>query len=57
MLILMFTQLNLFRIAFLLERMCPLATGLGSTFDETHFNHFKDAVDYVSVKKGACKSL
>jgi len=52
----MFTQLNLFRIAFLLERMCPLATGLGSTFDETHFNHFKDAVDYVSVKKGACKS-
>ena len=48
-------QANLFRIAFLLERMCPLATGLGSTFDETHFDHFKDAVDYVTVTKGACE--
>ncbi|KAI0009063.1 endoglucanase 1 [Xylariaceae sp. FL0662B] len=46
-------HLNLFRIAFLLERMCPLDTGLGSTFDETHFGHFKDAVDYVTVTKGA----
>ncbi|KAI1173466.1 glycoside hydrolase family 5 protein [Nemania sp. FL0916] len=46
-------HLNLFRIAFLLERMCPLATGLGATFDETHFGHFKDAVDYVTVTKGA----
>ncbi|KAH9904973.1 endoglucanase 1 [Xylariomycetidae sp. FL2044] len=46
-------HLNLFRIAFLLERMCPLETGLGATFDETHFGHFKDAVDYVTVTKGA----
>ncbi|KAI1078624.1 glycoside hydrolase family 5 protein [Whalleya microplaca] len=46
-------HLNLFRIAFLLERMCPLETGLGSTFDETHFDHFKDAVDYVTATKGA----
>lgn len=28
-------QVSLFRVAFLLERMCPLATGLGSTFNET----------------------
>lgn len=46
-------HLNLFRIAFLLERMCPPSTGLGATFDETHFGHFKDAVDYVTVTKGA----
>ncbi|KAI0467979.1 glycoside hydrolase family 5 protein [Xylaria cf. heliscus] len=45
-------HLNLFRIAFLLERMCPPSTGLGATFDETHFGHFKDAVDYVTVTKG-----
>ena len=35
--------------------MCPLATGLGSKFDEAHFNHFKDAIDYITVKKGACE--
>ncbi|KAI1358895.1 endoglucanase 1 [Xylaria arbuscula] len=46
-------HLNLFRIAFLLERMCPPSTGLGATFDETHYGHFKDAVDYVTVTKGA----
>src|SRR4051812_17194484 len=28
-------QVNLFRVAFLLERMCPLATGLGAAFNET----------------------
>jgi endoglucanase len=26
---------NLFRVAFVLERLCPLETGLGSTFNET----------------------
>ncbi|KAI3317781.1 glycoside hydrolase family 5 protein [Xylariaceae sp. AK1471] len=46
-------HINLFRIAFLLERMNPPATGLGATFDETHFGHFKEAVDYVTVTKGA----
>ncbi|KAI0024560.1 endoglucanase 1 [Xylariomycetidae sp. FL0641] len=46
-------HVNLFRIAFLLERMCPPATGLGATFNETHFDYFKDAVDYVTVTKGA----
>jgi hypothetical protein len=28
-------QINLFRVAFLLERMCPLKYGLGSKFNET----------------------
>ncbi|KAI1490441.1 endoglucanase 1 [Biscogniauxia mediterranea] len=46
-------HLNLFRIAFLFERMCPLDTGLGSTFNETHFDFFKQAVDYVTITKGA----
>jgi endoglucanase len=27
-------KVNLFRVAFLLERMCPIATGLGKKFDE-----------------------
>lgn len=52
----MLRQANLFRVAFLLERMCPLADGLGSKFNETHFDKFKEAVDYISVTKGACKS-
>ncbi|KAH8664379.1 endoglucanase 1 [Xylariales sp. PMI_506] len=45
-------HVNLFRIAFLLERMCPPATGLGKTFNETHFQFYKEAVDYVTVTKG-----
>ena len=28
-------QVNLFRVAFLLERMCPLSYGLGARFNET----------------------
>ncbi|KAJ8092422.1 hypothetical protein PM082_023675 [Marasmius tenuissimus] len=28
-------KINLFRVTFLMERMCPLETGLGSTFNET----------------------
>ncbi|KAF3013692.1 hypothetical protein E8E14_001844 [Neopestalotiopsis sp. 37M] len=46
-------KVNLFRIAFLLERMNPPATGLGATFNETHFDYFKQAVDYVTLTKGA----
>ncbi|KAI1321375.1 endoglucanase 1 [Xylariaceae sp. FL0255] len=46
-------HINLFRIAFLLERMCPVATGLGKTFNETHFQLYQDAVNYVTVTKGA----
>ncbi|CZR54622.1 probable endoglucanase 1 precursor [Phialocephala subalpina] len=46
-------KINLFRVAFLLERMCPLATGLGSTFNETYYQEFADAVNYITVTKGA----
>ncbi|KAK4250293.1 glycoside hydrolase superfamily [Corynascus novoguineensis] len=46
-------KVNLHRIAFLLERMCPPADGLGAKFNETHFGFFKEAVDYVTVTKGA----
>jgi endoglucanase len=51
------TQVNFFRVAFLLERMCPLATGLGSTFNETHFSLFKEAIDYITVTKGQYAAL
>ena len=44
---------NLLRVAFLLERMCPVATGLGSTFNETHFGFFADAINYITTTKGA----
>ena len=40
--------INLFRVAFLLERMCPLATGLGSTFNETHYGYYADAINYIT---------
>ncbi|KAF1850442.1 glycoside hydrolase family 5 protein [Cucurbitaria berberidis CBS 394.84] len=43
---------NTIRIPFLLERMCPLATGLGSTFNETYFSEFKNAVNYITAKGG-----
>jgi endoglucanase len=46
-------KINLFRVAFLLERMCPLVTGLGSTFNETYYQEFADAVNYITVTKGA----
>ncbi|KAI0471535.1 endoglucanase 1 [Xylariaceae sp. FL0804] len=47
------SHINLFRIAFLLERMCPLEYGLGAKFNETHFDLYKQAVDYVTVTQGA----
>ncbi|KAF5358589.1 hypothetical protein D9758_007717 [Tetrapyrgos nigripes] len=46
-------KINLFRVTFLMERMCPLATGLGSTFNETYFREFRDAVNYITVTKRA----
>ncbi|KAL9115859.1 MAG: hypothetical protein Q9227_000227 [Pyrenula ochraceoflavens] len=46
-------HINTFRVAFLLERMCPPATGLGSTFNETHFSLYQDAINYITVTKGA----
>jgi hypothetical protein len=47
-------KVNLHRVAFLLERMCPPADGLGAKFNETHFDYFKEAIDYITVTKGAC---
>ncbi|KXN81235.1 Endoglucanase 1, partial [Leucoagaricus sp. SymC.cos] len=46
-------KINFFRVTFLMERMCPLATGLGSTFNETYFNEFADAINYITDTKGA----
>jgi len=45
--------INLFRVAFLLERMCPLSFGLGSKFNETYFSEYKAAIDYITITKGA----
>lgn len=45
--------INLFRVAFLLERMCPLEYGLGSTFNETHYGFYADAINYITETKGA----
>lgn len=44
---------NLFRVAFVLERLCPLETGLGSTFNETYFDLYKEAIDYITITKNA----
>ena len=46
-------HINLFRVAFLLERMCPLEYGLGAKFNETYFGFFNDAIQYITVNKGA----
>lgn len=32
--------------------MCPLETGLGSTFNETYFNAFDDAITYITMNGG-----
>lgn len=46
-------KINFFRVAFLMERMCPvnLATGkgLGRRFNETYFSEFKNAIDYITL--------
>ncbi|TVY80822.1 Endoglucanase, partial [Lachnellula suecica] len=46
-------KINTFRVAFLLERMCPLSYGLGAKFNETHYGFFADAVNYITKTKGA----
>ncbi|KAH8797977.1 cellulase-domain-containing protein [Flagelloscypha sp. PMI_526] len=49
-------KINLFRVAFIMERMCPVnfttGKGLGNKFNETYFAEFKDAVDYITNVKG-----
>jgi len=44
---------NLFRVAFLLERMCPTEYGLGRKFNETYYNYFEMAINYITDVKGA----
>jgi len=44
---------NLFRVAFLLERMCPVAYGLGRKFNETYYTEFEMAVNYITDVQGA----
>ena len=41
-------QVNLFRVSFLMERMCPPATGLGSTFNETVYSPNAEVVAGVT---------
>ncbi|KAF8318150.1 glycoside hydrolase family 5 protein [Clavulina sp. PMI_390] len=40
--------LNIFRVAFLLERMCPLEYGLGAQFNETHFQEYETAINAIT---------
>jgi len=46
-------KINFFRVTFLMERMCPLSFGLGSKFNETYFDAYEDAINYITVTKGA----
>jgi len=46
-------KINLFRVTFLMERLCPLSYGLGKKFNETYFNEYADAINYITYKKGA----
>ncbi|ORY18562.1 endoglucanase 1 [Clohesyomyces aquaticus] len=43
---------NTIRVTFLLERMCPLETGLGNKFNETYFKNFQNAVNYITMRGG-----
>ncbi|KAJ7674044.1 endoglucanase 1 [Mycena polygramma] len=42
-------KINFFRVTFLMERMCPLAFGLGTQY----FSEYADAVNYITLEKGA----
>jgi len=48
-------HINLFRVTFLLERMCPLSHGygLGARFNETHFAEYQDAINYITWTKSS----
>jgi endoglucanase len=46
-------KINFFRVTFLMERMCPLSFGLGSKFNETYFAEYADAINYITLTKGA----
>ncbi|KAH6501173.1 hypothetical protein HBI55_049230 [Parastagonospora nodorum] len=44
--------INTIRLPFLLERICPLETGLGKTFNETYFEELTAAVDHITSQGG-----
>lgn len=44
--------MNTFRIAFLMERMSPISTGLTGSFDSTYLNGLKTIVNYITNKGG-----
>ncbi|CAG7851754.1 Endo-beta-1,4-glucanase B Short=Endoglucanase B; AltName: Full=Carboxymethylcellulase B; AltName: Full=Cellulase B; Flags: Precursor [Serendipita indica DSM 11827] len=44
--------MNTFRIAFLMERMSPISTGLSGSFDSTYLNGLKTIVNYITNKGG-----
>ncbi|KAJ7241444.1 endoglucanase 1 [Mycena rebaudengoi] len=46
-------KINFFRVTFLMERMCPLAFGLGKKFNETYFSEYEDAINYITLTKKA----
>ncbi|KAF8464981.1 endoglucanase 1 [Gautieria morchelliformis] len=46
-------KINFFRVTFLMERMTPVATGLGGPFNETYFGLYADAIDYITNTKAA----
>ncbi|KAK9241611.1 glycoside hydrolase [Lipomyces tetrasporus] len=39
---------NSFRISMLMERMCPPETWLGNTFNETYYEKYMDAVNFIT---------
>ncbi|KAG6907640.1 hypothetical protein DXG01_008090 [Tephrocybe rancida] len=46
-------KINFFRVTFLMERMCPLSFGLGKRFNETYFSEYADAINHITLNKGA----
>jgi endoglucanase len=44
--------MNTFRIAFMMERISPLSSGLTGPFDSTYLNGLKTIVSYVTGKGG-----
>jgi aryl-phospho-beta-D-glucosidase BglC (GH1 family) len=44
--------MNTFRIAFMMERISPLSSGLTGSFDSTYLNGLKTIVSYVTGKGG-----
>jgi len=42
--------MNTFRVAFLMERISPPATGLTGSFNATYLQGLKDTVNYITNK-------